>query len=58
MVVLLACTAASLLALALLLLLLAGLSRRVGALTDRLVTTKERVAALDRLLADLPTGRS
>jgi hypothetical protein len=38
--------------------LLAGLSRRALALTERLAVTKERAAALDQALANLPAERS
>lgn len=54
MVVLIVCAALVVAALAVLFVLLAGLSRRVDALTDRLTTTKERVAALDQALGSLP----
>jgi len=56
--VLIVCAGLILAALALLLLLLAGLSRRVLALNDRVAVTRERAVALDQALANLPAPRS
>lgn len=51
------CVGLILVATVLLLFLLAGLSRRVSALAERLAVTRERAAALDEALAQLPAER-
>lgn len=57
MIVLIVCAGVILAALAVLLVLLAGLSRRVLAFNDRVMITRERAAALDEALAHWPAGR-
>ncbi|MDP9240266.1 MAG: hypothetical protein M3O55_06440 [Actinomycetota bacterium] len=57
MTILIVCAGVILAALAVLLVLLAGLSRRALALNDRMTIARERAAALEEALANLPAGR-